>query len=105
MNQSGNVVLIIIAGIAAIMVIPWIVLTVFPPAKLLFQILMAFIIFSTVRGYVGEGAISWIISGVLIYFLVFKYAEITATLWVFQLLLMVQFFSVVIWGIGMSARR
>ncbi|MBI2597607.1 MAG: hypothetical protein HYW50_00235, partial [Candidatus Diapherotrites archaeon] len=39
-----------------------------------------------------------------VYFLVFKYFEIALSLYVFQLLLGLQFLSVIIWGVGTRLR-
>jgi len=99
-DEKGNIVLIIIAGILAILIIPPIILAVFPPAKILFQILAIFIIYSIVRGYLGGGPLTLIISAVLIYFLVFKYTYLFASAYIFQTLLGVQFMSVTIWSLG-----
>lgn len=100
MGERGNVVLFIILGFVGILILPPLIMYLFPEAKLIFQLLMVFIIYSTVRGYLGAGTLTLVVSAVLIYFLAFKYIEITASLWVFQFLLMFGFTSVVVWGIG-----
>ncbi len=100
MNQSGNVVVFILIGFAIILLLPPLILYLVPAADILFRIIAVFIIFSTVRGYIGDGTITYIISAILIYFLVFKYAYIFASVYVFQMLLAVSFTSVIIWGIG-----
>lgn len=105
MNEQGNVILFIIAGMIIIALLPPIIMMVFPAASLIFQIMMIFIIYSTVRGYVGSNAMTLVISAILIYFLVFKYAYITASVWVIQLMLGIQFFSVIVWGIGTRMKR
>ncbi len=99
MNQHGNIILFLFLGIAAILVLPPIVLYMFPAAKYLFQLIMVFTVYAMVRGYIGEGMITLLITGVLVYFLVFKYPLVTSSVWVFQLLLGVGFTSVVMWGI------
>lgn len=104
MNEKGNIIIFILIAFAVILLIPPLVLHLFPPASLLFKLLMIFIIFSTVRGYIGDGVLTWVISGILIYFLVFKYTDITASLYVFQLLLAVGFGSVIMWGVGTRMR-
>ena len=100
MDERGNVVLFILLGFAVILLLPPLILYLFPAADILFRIIAVFVIFSTVRGYIGEGTITYIISAILIYFLVFKYTYIFASVYVFQMLLAVSFTSVVIWGIG-----
>ena len=104
MNEKGNIIIFLLIAFAFVLLLPPIILHAFPPAAWLFKIMMVFIIFATVRGYLGDGPLTWIISGVLIYFLVFKYTDITASLWVFQLLLAFGFGSVIIWGIGSRLR-
>lgn len=104
MNEKGQLIIFILIAFAFILLLPPLILHLFPFADILFKILMIFIIFSTVRGYIGDGVITWAISGILIYFLVFKYTDITASLYVFQLLLAVGFGSVIMWGVGTRAR-
>jgi len=48
--------------------------------------------------------LSLLISVILIYFLVFKYIEITASAYVLMTLIGVGFGSVVIWGLAQVAR-
>ncbi len=98
LNQKGNLIIFLIIAFAVVLLLPPLILHLFPPANILFKILMVFIIFSIVRGYIGDGIMTWIISGILIYFLVFRYPDITASLWVFQTLLAVGFGSVIMWG-------
>lgn len=105
MDNKGNIILIIIAAIIGIMLLPPLVMAIWPPAKLLFQIMMIFMIYSLVRGYLGAGPLTIIISGILIWIMVFKYTAILASLWVFQMLLGVQFFSIIIWGVGTQLRK
>ena len=99
-SQRGNVVLFIIIGFLIVLAIPPLIITMFPAAALLFQVIMIFTIFTTVRQYIGDGMPTYIVSGILIYFLVFRYPEITSSLWVFQMLMMFGFTSAILWGIG-----
>ena len=95
MNSQGNVLIFILIAFAVVLLIPPVIITIFPPAKYLFALIMVFMVFSTVRAYLGDGIPTWIISGILIYFLVFKYLLVTSSLWVFQILLGVGFGSVI----------
>lgn len=107
MNQSGNILVtigLILAAFVGIALLPPLIMKMFPLADLLFRIVMVFLIFSIVRGYLGEGIMTWVISGVLIYFLVIKYAYFTASVYVLQILLGVGFASVIIFGLGMPRR-
>jgi len=104
MNSQGNVIIFILIAFACILLLPPLIITLVPAAKYLFALIMIFVIFSTVRAYLGDGILTWVISGILIYFLVFKYLMITASLWVFQILLAVGFGSVIMWGVGTRFR-
>ncbi len=84
-------------------VLPPIVMMLFPAADIIIRVILVLLIFSTVRGYLGGGILSLIISGVLIYFLVIKWAYFTASMYVFFYFIMTfAITSVVIWGIGMN---
>ena len=100
MNQKGNVIIFIIAALISIALLIPIVMLVFKPADIIMRILLVFLLFTIVRGYLGSGTLSIIVSAILIYFLAFKYAYITATVYVLYILLGFSFLSVVIWGIG-----
>ena len=105
MDQKGQIGFLIIGVLLVVILLPAVIISVFPVAKILFQIFSIFMIYSLVKNYLGPGMISILISGVLIWFLVFKYPTLWATIWFFQLLLGVQILSIVTFGIGMSARR
>ncbi|MFH1255681.1 MAG: hypothetical protein V1494_00140 [Candidatus Diapherotrites archaeon] len=94
------ILLLILAGIVLLLLLPPAVLYIFPQAKLLFQVIMIFSVYMLVRGYLGSGMLTIIITAVLIWFLVFKYPEVTASLYVFWMLVMFGGVSVLIWGIG-----
>ena len=100
MNEKGNIVLILVVGILVLALIPVIITSLFAPAKLIMQVIMIFVIYTTVRGYMGPGNITIMISAVLIYFMVFKWFEVFLSLYVLQLLLGLGFISAVMWGVG-----
>ena len=100
MNERGNIVLILLGIFVVLALIPIILTSVFWQVKIVAQIIMIFVIYSTVRGFMGGGMPTIILSAILIYFLVFKYFEVAFSLYIFQLLLGLQFLSVIIWGIG-----
>ena len=86
--------------------IPPVIMLFFPIANLFMRILLSFTIFTTVRGYLGDGAITIIISAILVYLLVIKWGYITASLYVFFYVLMLfNFLSVIIWGLSTTVRR
>ncbi len=105
-NQQGNMFLFILIAFVVLALIPPVVMVLFPAADIIIRIILVFLIFSTVRGMLGGGILSLIISGVLIYFLVIKWAYFTASMYVFFYFIMTfAVTSVVIWGIGMNLRR
>lgn len=105
-NRQGNMILLILIAFVVLALIPPVVMMVFPAADIIIRIILIFLIFSTVRGMLGGGVLSLIISGVLIYFLVIKWAYFTASMYVFFYFIMTfAITSVVIWGIGMNLKR
>ena len=97
-EQKGNVVIFIILAFLGISILPPLIFAVFPQVALLYQLAMIFIIYSMVKGYMGGGAIGVIITAILVYFLVFKYRDIYAVLFIFQMLLGMGALSLVIWS-------
>ena len=104
MNEKGHIIFLILGAFLVLALIPVLLTIYFWPAKILIQIIMIFVIYTTVRGFLGSGNITMIVSAVLIYFMVFKWFELFLSLYVLQLLLGLQFLSVVIWGIGTTMR-
>ena len=100
MNQSGHIILLILGGFLILAIIPILITSFFWPAKILMQIIMIFVLYTTVRGFLGSGTLTLIVSAVLIYFMVFKWFELFLALYILQLLLGLQFLSVLICGIG-----
>lgn len=106
MNEKGNLILVIIVVLLAIIALPALVMWAFPLADIIMRLILIFLIFSTVRGYLGSNIFSIIISGILIYFLVIKYAHFTAMMYVLLFFLLIfNVFSIVIFGIGMGMRK
>src|SRR3989344_4067781 len=91
LNENGHIILIILGAFLVLAIIPVVITTVFWPAKILMQIIMIFTLYTTVRGLMGSGNLTLIISAILIYFMVFKYFELFLSLYVLQLLLGLQF--------------
>ncbi|GEM_PF-1466419 len=100
MNQKGHIILILLVAFVILAIIPVLLSAVFWQVKIVAQLIMVFVIYTTVRGFMGSGLPVILISAILIYFLVFKYFEIALSLYIFQILLSLQFLSIVIWGLG-----
>lgn len=108
LNEKGmvQIFILILIALIAVVALPAIVMKVFPAADLIIRIILVFLIFTTVRGYLGSGIPTIIVSGVLIYFLVIKWAYFTAAAYVaVYFLLSLQVFSIIIFGIGMGMRK
>jgi len=105
MNERGHIILIILAAFVVLAIVPVVVTSLFWPAKIIMQIIMIFTLYTTVRGFLGQGTLTLVISAILIYFMVFKYFEIFLSLYILQLLLGLQFLSVIIWGLGTTMRK
>ncbi len=107
-NQQGmlQIFILIVIALVVVVTIPVLVMKVFPAADLIMRIILIFLIFTTVRGYLGSGIPTILVTGVLIYFLVIKWAYFTAAMYIaVYFLLALQVFSIVIFGIGMGMRK
>ena len=101
-----NIFLLIMVALFVVIAIPPIVMLFFPVADLIIRIILIFLIFTTIRGYLGSGMLTIVVSGVLIYFLVIKWAYLTAAAYVaLYFLLSLLIFSIIIFGIGMGMRK
>ena len=100
MNQKGNTLLFIVIGLICLAIAVPVIMWLFPYADILMRIILVFLIFTIVKGYLGDGTPTLIVSAILIYFLAFKYAYIAATAYVLYILMGFSFLSVIVWGIG-----
>ncbi|MCR4368349.1 MAG: hypothetical protein NUV67_00405 [archaeon] len=105
MDSKGHILLIIVGAFIVIALIPILISVFFWQAKIIMQILMIFVLYTTVRGFLGAGNLTLIVSAVLIYFMVFKWFELFLGLYILQILLGLQFLSVIIWGIGTNMKK
>jgi hypothetical protein len=101
MNSRGNVLLIIGFAIGAIIFasvsLP-ILMKFFPAVDLIVKIILIFVIITTVRQYLGNNVLTLIVSGILIYFLVLKWAWVASSIWFFTILMSFGLASVFVWG-------
>ena len=105
MNQSGNLIFFILIAFVVLALIPPVIMIIFPLADIIIRIILALMIFMMIRGYLGDGIPTLVVSGVLIYFLVIKWAYFTASAYILYFLMGLSFLSVIVWGIGMNLRR
>jgi len=97
-NTRGMLIPIILLIMVGIVVLVPVAMIVFKPMDIIVKIIVIFMIFMTVRGYLGNGIPTLAISGILIYFLVFKWWWVGAMGMFFVTLLSIGFFGVVVWG-------
>jgi len=108
MNNRGMlpVFALIVIALVAVIALPAVIMVLIPEADLIIRIILVFLIFMTVRGYLGSGIPTIIITGVLVYFLVIKWPYFTAMAYVALFFLLgLQVFSIIIFGIGMGMRK
>ena len=103
MNQQGNLFIWALIAFIVVAAIPPLIMTVFPAADIIMRLILIFTVYSTVKGYLGSGMISLLISAILIYILVIKHAFLTTSIFVFfYVLLAFNFLSVIIWGLNIT---
>jgi hypothetical protein len=100
MNEKGNILILIFVGFIVILLIPVLLSYFFWPAKLVMQLILIFVIYTSVRNYLGNGPLTLIFSAILIYLLAFKWFYIASSLYIFSFFMMIGFTSAVVWGIG-----
>lgn len=98
MNQKGGLIMIILALFVIVGLLPWILMSIVPQAKILIQLILVFAIYTAVRGYLGSGTLTLVISGVLIYILVIKYAAFSSAAYMYMVVVQVGVSSMLIWG-------
>lgn len=97
-NEKGNFIFIALALMIGVVLILPILMVAFPPLDIIIRIMLVFVIFTTVRGFLGNGVLTIVISGILIYFLVVKWWWIGATGWFAITLATFGLFGIVTWG-------
>jgi len=98
---TGNLLLMILAAFILLAALPPIIMILFPMADLIMRFIMIILIYINVRGYLGNGIPTLIVSAALIYTIVIKHAYLGASIYViFYVLLMFQFLGVIVWGLN-----
>ena len=97
-NQKGGLFALIGIGFLIIILLPFVFMQVFAISKPLFQIMIAFMIMGYLKNFGIEGITFWILAGILIYFLAWKYVEIAASFYVLMFLMGAGFTTALIWG-------
>ncbi len=98
MGQKGNFIFIALGLMVAVVVLLPILMYAFPAIDIIVKIFLVFMIFQSVRGFLGNGTITLLISGILIYFLVIKWWWVGASGWLIISLFTFGAFSIITWG-------
>jgi hypothetical protein len=106
MNEKGAIPILvfILIGLAVLALLPVILSAAFWQVKLVMQLILIFVIYTTVRSYIGDSPLTIVFSAILIYLMVFKWFYIVSSAWVFTFLMGFGFMSVIVWGIGTQLR-
>lgn len=70
-----------------IMLVPHALEFIFPELDLIIKLVLIFGIYSFVREFLGDSSLTWLITGILVYILVFRYGDIFASLWFVSIVL------------------
>jgi uncharacterized membrane protein len=82
MNQKGNLVLGVLLILVAMMVLPLLIKIAIPQVDLIYKVILIFSIYSFVTQMLqGNGSLALLVTGVLVYFMVFKYGDLFVSLW------------------------
>ena len=73
--------------ILCVMLVPTIITLFIPQFDWIFKLVLIFSIYSFVRGFLGDSTLTLLLSGILIYFMAFKYAELFTSLWFISIIL------------------
>jgi hypothetical protein len=80
------------------LVAPIILMQLLSISKILFQVILAFVILGYVKNMGIEGPLMWILSGILIYFMVYKYVYLTTSLYTLMMMMTFGVTSMIFWG-------
>ncbi|HPM86151.1 MAG: hypothetical protein WC108_02900 [Bacteroidales bacterium] len=98
MNEKGNFIFIALGLMIGVVVLLPVLMYAFEPIDIIIKIFLVFMIFQTVRGFLGNGTMTLLVSGILIYFLVIKWWWIGASGWLIITLFTFGAFSIITWG-------
>ncbi len=82
MNAKGNLLIGVLFIIVVLMILPFLLKVVLPESDLVFKIVLIFSIYSFVTQLMqSNNTLTLLITGVLVYFMVFKYGDLFVSLW------------------------
>ncbi|MCK9292661.1 MAG: hypothetical protein WCY27_00520 [archaeon] len=95
---------ILIVTVLAVLVVPGAMIA-FPIVKYVIMAILVFFIYENTSQAIGNNVLTFIITGVLSYFLIYKYLYLTASLMMFYLFLGFGLVSVFFWGTSTLSRK
>ncbi|MBU0636530.1 hypothetical protein KKE06_05895 [Candidatus Micrarchaeota archaeon] len=98
LNQRGNLLLYYLIVLLGLIFISMIILFLVPEARIVMALILAFSIYMNVRGSIGDGMPTLIITAILVYFLVFKYFFLSSGLFIISMVIAYSGASLISWG-------
>lgn len=95
---SASLVIKILIVIAIALLILPILMTFFPVVRYVMIIIIVFFIYDIVSKAFGNNILTYLFTGVLLYFLIYKYLYITTVAVIFYFMLSIGIMSVFVWG-------
>lgn len=82
MNTKGNLLVGVLFIIVVLMILPFLLKIALPESDLVFKLVLIFSIYSFVTQLMqSNNTLTLLITGVLVYFMVFKYGDLFVSLW------------------------
>ena len=81
-SQRGNLIIGTLFVILLLALLPFVIKLIFPQIDLIYKVVLIFAIYSFVTQMLqSNSTLTLLITGVLVYFMVFKYGDIFTSLW------------------------
>ena len=97
LNARGNLLLYYLVILVALLLVSMLILYIIPEARIVMSIILAFSIYMTVRGSIGDGMPTIILTAILVYFLVFKYFFLASGFYLITIVLAYAGAGVITW--------
>jgi hypothetical protein len=104
LRTQSLIIKIILITIAVILIVPLLMYS-FPIAKYVMIIIIIFFIFDIVVRSFGNNVLSYLVTAVLLYFLVYKYLFLTTSVLIFYFFLSAGIMSVFVWGTSKFSKK
>lgn len=98
LNQKGNLLLYYIILMFGMIILALVILALFPEAQFVMGVILAFSIYMNVRGSIGDGMPTIVITAILVYFLVFKYFFLSSGFYIITMVVAYTGVSLFTWG-------